>query len=296
MSLAVDAGILKLAETKSAVVATIIVPAYNEEAGIGFVLESLFKAVDGKCQVLVIDDGSGDATSTIASAFPCGVIRHRENRGKGEAMRTGLRHASGKYVIFIDADGTYPAGFIPQMIDVLDSSDVVYCSRKRGRANIPFLNRVGHKIFHNTIRCVYGFRGRDYCTGLYGIRKRHLDRMDIVSRGFAIEPEIAIKASRMKLKMQDIPIRYQPRRGKTKLCSYRAGWEHLKTILSLLSWQPAAERRYLTEGTGLPSDRQAVLTAGNPAILIRAHGRAVVATDETCFIGDAAGAESEEGK
>jgi glycosyltransferase involved in cell wall biosynthesis len=296
MSLAVDSGILKPAEKKSAVVATIIVPAYNEEAGIGFVLESLFKAVGGKCEVFVVDDGSNDATSTIASAFPCGVIRHRENRGKGEAMRTGLGYASGEYVIFIDADGTYPASFIPQMIDALDSSDVVYCSRRRGRANIPFLNRVGHRIFHNTIRCVYGFQGRDYCTGLYGIRRRHLDKMDIVSPGFAIEPEIAIKASRMKLKMQDIPIQYLPRRGKTKLGSFKAGWEHLKTIFGLLSWQPAAEGRDLTEGAGLPSDRRAALTSGNSAIQIRGHACAVVTTDETCFIGDAARAESEEGK
>lgn len=243
MALAVDdVGILKQSEALSKIVATIIVPAYNEEAGIGFVLESIFEAVDGECEVLVIDDGSWDATPRIASAFRCGVIRHGENRGKGEAMMTGLRHAGGEYVIFIDADGTYPASFIPRMIDALGSSDVVYCSRRRGRANIPFLNRVGNKVFQNTIRYVYGFRGRDYCTGLYGMRKRHLEKMDIVSRRFSIEPEIAIKASRMKLKMHDIPIEYQPRRGKAKLCSFKAGWGHLKTILSLLSWrQPERE-------------------------------------------------------
>ena len=72
---------------------------------------------------------------------------------------------------------------------------------------------------------------QNHCTGLYGMRKKHLERMDIVSRGFSIEPEIAIKASRMKLKMHDIPIEYQPRRGKAKLCSFKAGWGHLKTIL-----------------------------------------------------------------
>jgi hypothetical protein len=290
-----DTTIFKSPQNPPAVVATIILPAYNEEAGIGFVLENLFRAVDGKCEVLVVDDGSKDATSTIASAFRCGVIRHRENRGKGEAMMTGLRHASGEYVIFIDADGTYPEAVIPQMIDDLHSSDVVYCSRKRGRVNIPPLNRVGHKIFHNTIKRVYGFQGSDYCTGLYGIRKKHLDRMDIVSRRFAIEPEIAIKASRMRLKMRDIPIRYQPRKGKTKLCSYGAGWEHLKTIISLLSWQPAAETRDPLEGEGLP-DRQAVSTAGNPAIPIRGHIRAVVTAEEASFIRDASGAESEEDK
>lgn len=242
MALAVDdVSILKRAEAPSKIAATVIVPAYNEEAGIGFVLERIFQAVDGKCEVLVVDDGSSDATHRIASAFRCGVIRHRENRGKGEAMMTGVRHARGDYVIFIDADGTYPASSIPRMIDGLDSHDVVYCPRRRGRANIPFLNRVGNKLFQKTIKYVYSFPGRDYCTGLYGLRRRHLERMNIVSRGFSIEPEIAIKASRMKLKMHDIPIEYQQRRGKAKLCSFKAGWGHLKTIAGLLMWQPERE-------------------------------------------------------
>ncbi len=234
-----DVRILKQAKVAPSVLASVIVPAYNEEAGIGYVLECLFQSVDSRCEVLVIDDGSADATSLIASRFPCSIVRHVENRGKGEAMMTGLRHAEGDYVIFIDADGTYPADFIPKMIDLLASSDVVYCSRSSGRDNIPFLNRIGNHVFHHTIRYAYGFQGRDYCTGLYGLRKRHLEEMEIVSRGFAIEPEIAIKASRMKLRICDIPIDYQPRKGKAKLGSFKAGWEHTKTIVSLLSWQPS---------------------------------------------------------
>ncbi len=234
-----DVRILQEARVGSNVLASIIVPAYNEEAGIGFVLESLFQSVDrSKCEVLVVDDGSADSTSFIASRFPCRIVRHVRNQGKGMAMMTGLRHAEGDYVIFIDADGTYPADFIPQMIDLLASSDVVYCSRRSGRDNIPFLNRIGNHLFHNTIKYAYGFRGRDYCTGLYGIRKSYLEGMDIVSSGFAIEPEIAIKASRMKLRIHDIPIQYQPRKGKAKLVSFKAGWEHTRTILGLLSWQP----------------------------------------------------------
>ena len=236
-----DIRILKEVEVGSNVLASVIVPAYNEEAGIGFVLDSVFQAVDSRCEVLVVDDGSADATSLIASRFPCRIVRHVQNRGKGEAMMTGLRHAEGDYVIFIDADGTYPADFIPQMIDLLATSDVVYCSRSSGRDNIPFLNRIGNQVFHNSIRYAYGFQGRDYATGLYGIRKSHLEGMDIVSSGFAIEPEIAIKASRMKLRIHDIPIEYQPRKGKPKLGSFKAGWEHTKTIVGLLNWQPPQE-------------------------------------------------------
>ena len=215
---------------------TIIVPAYNEQEGLGVILEKIFRAVDGVCEVLVVDDGSDDSTSEVASLFPCRLIRHEENRGKGEALKTGIKHAVGKNVIFIDADDTYPAEIIPQMYEALEFCDVVYGARTIGRNNIPRFNRLGNRLFQNLIRYIYGFEASDYCTGLYGVQKRHLETMDISSPGFSIEPEIAIKASRMKLRMQDIPIEYRSRVGQPKLRGWPDGLEHLKTILRLLFW------------------------------------------------------------
>ena len=224
--------------SESGITTSIIVPAYNEQDGLPVTLERIFKAVDGVCEVLVVDDGSVDATSEVASRFPCHVIKHKENRGKGEALKTGIRHASGEYVIFIDADGTYPAEAIPQMYEALESCDVVYGSRTTGRVNIPRFNRIGNMVFQNLIRYIYGFKASDYSTGLYGIRKHHLETMNIDSCGFAIEPEIAIKASRMKLRVKEIPIEYRSRIGEAKLNSLDAGFEHLKTIIRFAFWRP----------------------------------------------------------
>ena len=230
--------VVKVPEIQSGIIATIVIPAYNEEEGLPVVLESLFRSVDGQCEVLVVDDGSSDATSRVASRFPCGVIRHGRNRGKGEAMKTGVRHARGDSVIFIDADGTYPTDAIPRMTEALESCDVVYCSRASGRDNIPRLNRLGNAFFQGVMRHVYHFEACDYATGLYGIKKCHLDKMKISSRGFAIEPEIAIKACRMKLKIRDILIQYQPRIGQAKLSGFNAGFDHLRTMMKLLLWSP----------------------------------------------------------
>ena len=230
--------VVKRPETKPGFVATVVIPAYNEEDGLPVVLERLYRSVDGQCEVLVVDDGSSDATSQVASQYRCGVIRHRENRGKGEAMLTGIRHARGDSVIFIDADGTYPPEAIPQMVQALKSSEAVYCSRVTGRGNIPRMNRLGNAIFQSLMMHVFGFRASDYSTGLYGIRKSHLQRMEVHSRGFAIEPEIGIKVSRMNLKVRDIPIRYEPRIGQAKLVGLKAGWQHLKIMAKLASWHP----------------------------------------------------------
>ena len=230
--------IVKMPEFRSGIVATIIIPAYNEEEGLPVVLEDLRKSVNGQHEVLVVDDGSSDATSRVASLYRCGVIRHGRNRGKGEAMRTGLRYARGESVIFIDADGTYPTDAIPRMTEALESCDAVYCSRASGRDNIPRFNRLGNAIFQGIMRHVYRFKASDYATGLYGIKKSHLQRMEISSEGFAIEPEIAIKACRMNLKMRDIPIHYQQRIGQTKLSGFNAGVDHLRTMAKLLFWRP----------------------------------------------------------
>ena len=178
--LAAEERILKHIRIKPRIITfSIIVPAYNEEKGLGIVLEKIFRSVNGNCEVIVVDDGSGDATAEVASGFACRKISHVTNRGKGEALKTGVRHSKGDHVIFIDADDTYPAEVIPQMAEALESCDVVYGSRTNGRDNIPRFNRVGNAIFQNLIKYIYGFKASDYCTGLYGMKKRYLEMMDI---------------------------------------------------------------------------------------------------------------------
>ena len=153
---------------------TIIIPAYNEESGLPIVLEKIFKAVDGNYEVIVIDDGSTDRTSEAAQQFPCQVIRHKANKGKGEALKTGIAHAQGENIIWIDADDTYPVELIPQMGDALETYDMVVGSRRYGRENIPRFNRLGNFVFRTMIRKIYGFKPYDPCTGLYGAKKCHL--------------------------------------------------------------------------------------------------------------------------
>src|SRR4030042_2028263 len=175
--------ILRQRPRKSPPKTSIIVPAYNEEEGIGVVLERILKAVDGVCEVIVVDDGSHDKTSEVASRYPCCIIRHGVNKGKAAAIKTGIKHSLGENIIFIDADGTYPPEAIPQMREPLESGDGVYGSRTTGLDNMPYVNRFGNYMFRNIIKYIYGFKANDYSTGLYGIKKHHLDRMGINSCG-----------------------------------------------------------------------------------------------------------------
>ena len=221
---------------------TILIPAYNEEQGLPIVLEKISKLIDDSYEVIVVDDGSTDRTSEVASQFPCRLIRHEVNRGKGEGLKTGIKNATGENIIWIDADDTYPVELIPKMAEALNSYDMVVCSRLHGRENIPKFNRIGNWLFHTMIRYIYGFKPYDPCTGLYGAKKRHLDKMHLSSKRFAIEPEISIKASRMKLKMLEIPIEYKARVGGTKLSAIKVGFEDLWTILRFTFWKAPGDR------------------------------------------------------
>jgi hypothetical protein len=218
---------------------TVIVPALNEEQGLPVVLEKIFCVIDGDYEVIVVDDGSTDHTPEVASKFPCRIVRHEMNRGKGQALKTGIANARGENIIWLDSDDTYPADKIPDIARALSHDvDLVYASRMAGRDKIPAFNRVGNAIFRLLIRGIYGFEPYDPCTGLCGVKKRHLKAMSLGSKRFAIEPEIAMKAGRMKLKMLDMPIDYRPRIGQAKLNGITVGFEDTLMILRLLLWRP----------------------------------------------------------
>lgn len=226
--------------SKEKICNTVIVPAYDEEQGLAVVLDKLFQVVDESYEVIVVDDGSTDRTAEVARGFPCRLIQHEANKGKGQALRTGIQHARGEVILWLDADDTYPVARIPEMAAALrDSYDLVYASRRRSRSRIPPFNRIGNALFRWSIRGLYGFKPYDPCTGLCGVRREHLERMQLQATKFAIEPEIAMKAGRMKLRMLDIPIEYRPRIGQAKLNGIKVGFEDTLAILGHLFWRPS---------------------------------------------------------
>jgi glycosyltransferase involved in cell wall biosynthesis len=214
---------------------TVIIPAYNEEEGLGVVLDKLFNTVDESYEVIVVDDGSTDRTKEIASRFPCEVISHGINRGKAAAVKTGIATAHGRNLVFVDADDTYPVELVPEIARAVDEFDMVVTSRAEGRENIPLFNRLGNRVFCGLIRYLYGFMTSDPLTGFYGVKKSVLLNMNLDSSGFGVETELAIKSGRMGLKVREIPIKYRPRIGESKLRTTRDGIRVLQTILKALA-------------------------------------------------------------
>lgn len=213
---------------------SILIPVYNEEKAISHVLCKICEVIDDTYEIIVINDGSNDNTAALASTYPCRIVRHEKNRGKGAAMQTGILHARGERIIFIDGDGTYPPQAIPQIAAQLENYDLVRCIRSEGRDNIPLINRTGNLIFDWILKTLHNIDGTDLLSGLYGVKKSCLIAMHLESIGFDIESEIACKAKIMDLKELSIPVQYQQRQGEKKLRPFRDGLKILSRILLLV--------------------------------------------------------------
>ena len=212
---------------------TVIVPSYNEEKAIAKVLENILNVIDESYEIIVVDDGSRDNTVQIASNYPCKVIVHGQNLGKGAAIRTGIKYAQGENILFIDADDTYPVEAIQKIVEELKSFDMVV-ARRITRVNINFFNRIGNIFFKKLIQMFYHSPSTDPLSGLYGLRKEYLKKMQVQSIGFEIETEITIKASQMGLRIKEIPISYNKRMGDSKLDPIKDGYRILHTIISYM--------------------------------------------------------------
>lgn len=214
---------------------TIVIPVFNEEAALPLVLEALFCCVvdDKTYEVLVVDDGSTDGSVAVAEAFPCRVVKHPQNMGKGAALRTGIQQARGHKVIFVDADNTYPVELIPAMAQLLDQYELVRGIRESGRENIPFVNRLGNKLFDSIIRALHAVEGGDLLSGMYGGHRDSLLSLWLESEGFDIEAEINVKAKAHGMTCATIPITYVERVGDKKLKVFQDGLQILYRVLQL---------------------------------------------------------------
>jgi glycosyltransferase involved in cell wall biosynthesis len=127
---------------------SLIVPAYNEERGLPLVIEDYLERVD---EIIVVDDGSTDGTSEAAERYlgeKVKLYKHNKNKGKVRALRTGVDHASYEIIIFTDADYTYPARYVPDLVKQIEAgADLVLGSRLLNPGNIRYLNRAGNYIF-----------------------------------------------------------------------------------------------------------------------------------------------------
>ncbi len=198
---------------------TIIIPAYNEEKSIKELVKRVKKICSQGDEVIVVDDGSCDNTGKIAEEMGVRVLKHKSNKGKAIALKTGFRHAKNDVIVTIDADCTYPPEEIPKLIKNLKRCDLVVGSRFRN--GIPPHAPI-HKSIANILGSIFAsiilFRKiTDVTSGMRAFRKDVVEACKIRAKGLDFEAEFTSKAIALGFRYREVPIGFEERRGRSKL-------------------------------------------------------------------------------
>jgi glycosyltransferase involved in cell wall biosynthesis len=234
----------------------LMIAALNEEEGIRPTLDELRVCFE-KPRVLVVDGRSTDRTVEIAKDLGAHVI-FQPGKGKGDAIATAIAHLKSykhraEFVVFIDADYTYPAEYLTMMIKILrENPDVgMVCGNRFGEQDLPLANMrnifyAGNRFMAFTHNLLNGVDMQDPLTGLRVIRWELLRGWRPRSKGFDIEVELNHHVERRGFKIKEITIHYRDRLGEKKL-KLRHGLIIFRRILveSLLSKRTGNTRREL---------------------------------------------------
>jgi glycosyltransferase involved in cell wall biosynthesis len=193
---------------------SLVIPAYNEEGGIGHVITTVPDCVD---EIIVVDNNSTDRTGEIARSH--GVTSVFEpRRGYGSALRRGFLAASKDVIVTIDADGTYPMEQIAAAVDTLDKRDLDFISCSRfplaDKTAMSARNVFGNRALTVLFGLIYGRWLVDSQSGMWVFRRRILPLLHFEGTSWEFSSEIKIEAcTNPHIKFEETHIHYHPRIG-----------------------------------------------------------------------------------
>ncbi|MFA6394200.1 MAG: glycosyltransferase family 2 protein [Patescibacteria group bacterium] len=200
---------------------SVIIPVFNEEKTLAESLARIFKASvsDYEKEVIIIDDGSTDGSLSVLnemrSTYPFFLLKHAKNVGKGAAIRSGFKAASGDIVLIQDADLEYDPSQWQLLLKEFENPDVlaVFGSRNMNPKRRGYWHYVfGVKLLTMLVNRLFGSKLTDVYTCYKAFRKSILDGLELKANGFEIEAEITAKLLKKGLAIKEVPIDYFPRK------------------------------------------------------------------------------------
>ncbi len=189
----------------------ILLPSYNEERAIGQTIDEV-QRFSPESVIVVVDSNSQDSTREIAHSKGTAVL-NVEQRGKGLAVRYALSKIQAPYFCILDSDNTYPAQYIPDILESLkNGTDVVIAERATILPEaMTEINKIGNYLLSLMAEVIYNQHIKDVCTGMWGFKKKALDKFKLTSNGFTLEADFFINACRADCVIKRLPIHYRPR-------------------------------------------------------------------------------------
>lgn len=212
---------------------TVLICTLNEESNLHHVLPKIPEWVD---EVLLVDGHSSDKTVEVANKLRPDIhILYQPEKGKGDALKYGFKHAQGDIIVTIDADGATDPQEMPKFIEpLLKGYDFAKGSRflRRHALNMPLYRRFGNWVLVIAVNILHGTRYTDICSGYNAFWKKALERVELSSDGFELEQEMNVKIKKVGLKVIEVPCNDMGRlSGGSKVHPFRQGLKDLITII-----------------------------------------------------------------
>ena len=223
-------------EVRGAPSTQVIIAALNEEEGIGLTIAELKATLDAP-RVLVVDGRSTDRTVEVSKNMGADVV-FQDGLGKGDAIAKAIKYVDSTvdYVVLTDADYTYPAEYVAEMIQILEknpSVGMVCGNRFNSDLNLGEKHNLlyfGNRLIAFTHNLLNGVQLVDPLTGLRVVRASILRSWKVKSKGFDVEVELNHQVEREGFGIMEVPIQYRERLGQKKL-GVKNGAEILKRII-----------------------------------------------------------------
>jgi len=230
----------------SVVSITVFFPCHNEQDNVSRVTRQAVTVLEGlgaDYEVIVVDDGSTDATGQIAdelaAANPCvRVIHHPGNLGYGAALQSGFRAATREWVFYTDGDGQFDIGEMPALLPLLAEYDIVSCYRVNRQDNI--VRKINGWLWTRVICLAFSLKIRDVDCAFKLYRRAIFDKIKMESTGALIDTEILARAARKGYRITQRGVHHYPRTAgrqtganlRVILRAFKELWQLRRRILS----------------------------------------------------------------
>jgi glycosyltransferase involved in cell wall biosynthesis len=209
---------------------SVLIPAFNEAGSIGPLVTALRNAAAWH-EVLVIDDGSSDGTAEGAAAAGAQVIRHPYNQGNGAAVKTGIRRATGRFILIVDADGQHRPADAVRLVARLDTYDLVVGARDR-RSQASLARRLGNGVLNRVAGYLAERAVPDLTSGFRAAKREYLQEfLYLLPNGFSTPTTTTLAFMKAGYSVCFEPIEAAQRLGRSKI---RLGADGLRFFMILL--------------------------------------------------------------
>lgn len=213
---------------------SILIPAYNEGPVVGDVIRALRDAAPWH-EILLIDDGSSDETAQAAAAAGGRVLRHPYNKGNGAAVKTGIRAATGEFVLVIDGDGQHKPEDARRLVDQLGEYDLVVGARA-SHTQATGVRRLGNSLLNGFATYMTGRPIPDLTSGFRGARRSILrEFLHLIPNGFSTPTTTTLAFIKAGYSVEFLPIEARQRSGVSKIRLARDGTKFLLIILKIVT-------------------------------------------------------------